>query len=130
APLLAFTPFGLTATERSIIAPFFADVDTRVGNVVTFGPGTVNGRPAFGVNWPGVGCFDQNVSVLNFFQVVLIDRSDVAAGDFDIEFNYDSIQWEAGQASGGNAACLGGTSARAGFANGSGLPGTAFELPG
>ena len=130
APLPEFTPFGLTATERSIIAPFFADVDTRVGNVVTFGSGTVNGRPAFGVNWPGVGCFNQNVSVLNFFQVVLVDRSDVAAGDFDMEFNYDSIKWEAGEASGGNAACLGGTSARAGFSNGSGVPGTAFELPG
>ena len=129
-PLFAFTPFGLTATDRAIIAPFFADVDTRVGNVVTFGPGTVNGRRAFGATWPGVGCFDRNVSALNFFQVVLIDRSDVAAGDFDIEFNYDSILWEAGRASGGNAACLGGTSARVGFSNGSGLPGTSFELPG
>ena len=130
APLLQFTPFGLTATDRVIIAPFFADVDTRLGNVVTFGPGTVNGRSAFGATWPGVGCFNQIVSVLNFFQVLLIDRSDVEPGDFDIEFNYDSIQWEAGRASGGNAVCLGGTTARAGFSNGSGLPGTSFELPG
>jgi Nidogen-like/Thrombospondin type 3 repeat/Dockerin type I domain len=101
-----------------------------VGNVVTFGPGTVNGRAAFAVNWPGVGCFRENASVLNFFQAVLIDRSDVAPGDFDIEFNYDSIQWETGQFSGGDSACLGGDSARVGFSAGTGLPGTFFELPG
>ena len=34
--LSAFTPFGLTNTNRQIIAPFFADVDTRVaGDAVT-----------------------------------------------------------------------------------------------
>jgi Nidogen-like/Thrombospondin type 3 repeat len=130
APLAEFTPFGLTATNRVIMAPYFADVDTRFGNVVSFGNGLVDGRPAFGVNWPGVGCFDQNASVLNFFQVVLIDRSDVAPGDFDIEFNYDQIQWETGQASGGDVVCQGGTSSRVGFSDGTGAPGTFFELPG
>jgi hypothetical protein len=128
--LREFTPFGFTNTGRVIIAPFFADVDTRVGNVVTFGGGALEGRPAFGVTWPGVGCFNRNAAVLNFFQLVLVDRSDIGAGDFDMEFNYDSIQWEAGQLSGGDAACLGGIVARAGFANGTGQPGTFFELPG
>lgn len=61
---------------------------------------------------------------------MLIDRSDIAAGDFDIEFNYNSIQWETGQASGGSVVCQGGASARVGFSNGSGIPGTFFELPG
>jgi hypothetical protein len=130
SPLEEFTPFGLTATNRVIIAPYFADVDTRQGNVVTFGAGTVNGRPAFGVNWPGVGCFDETTSVLNFFQVLLVDRSDIASGDFDIEFNYDSIQWEAGQASGGDDVCQGGDAARVGFSNGTGVAGTFFELTG
>ena len=125
-----FTPFDLTSTNRVIIAPFFADVDTRAGNVVTYGAGTVNGRPAFGVNWPQVGCYSFVTSVLNTFQVVLVDRSDVAAGDFDFEFNYTAVQWETGQASGGNASCLGGSSARAGYSNGTGSPGTFFELAG
>ena len=58
---------------------------------------------------------------------MLIDQG---GGDFDIEFNYDQIQWEAGQASGGNADGLGGNSARVGFSNGTGDPGTFFELPG
>ena len=32
-----FTPFPLNGTSREILVPFFGDVDTRVGNVVTFG---------------------------------------------------------------------------------------------
>jgi hypothetical protein len=129
-PLPDFTPFPLTSTQRVIIAPFFADVDTTVGNEMTYGTGTVGGHAAFGATWPGVGCFAANTSVLNEFQVILIDRSDIASGDFDIEFNYDRIQWETGQASGGDANCLGGSSARVGYSNGSGLPGTFFELAG
>jgi hypothetical protein len=130
SPLAQFTPEDLTATRHVIIAPFFADVDTRVGNVLTYGRGTVDGHPAFGATWPGVGCFAANISVLDAFQVALVDRSDIGPGNFDIEFNYDQIQWETGQASGGNAQCLGGNSARAGFSNGTGAPGSFFELPG
>jgi RHS repeat-associated protein len=66
----------------------------------------------------------------NSFQLVLINRSDIGQGDFDIEFNYDQIQWEAGQASGGNYNGLGGYSAHVGYSNGSGKPGTSFEMPG
>jgi hypothetical protein len=128
--LSEYTPFDLKTTARAIIAPFFGDVDTRAGNVVRYGTGTVDGRPAFGVTWPGVGCYALITSVRNFFQVVLVDRSDVAPGDFDIEFNYDQIQWETGRASGGNAQCQGGASARAGFAKGTLEPGTFFELDG
>ncbi|OGO49436.1 MAG: hypothetical protein A2148_08130, partial [Chloroflexi bacterium RBG_16_68_14] len=129
-PLGEYTPFDLTSTERVIIAPFFADVDTRTGNVATYGTGTVDGRPTFGVNWPGVGCYSEIITVLNSFQVLLIDRSDFSPGDFDIEFNYNAVQWEAGTASGGDATCLGGAAARVGFSNGTGQPSTFFELPG
>ncbi len=129
APLSTFTPFSLTSTGRVIIAPFFADVDTRVGNVVTYGTGTVDGHLAFGVTWPGVGYFSEQTNKLNTFQVVLVDRSDTGPGNVDIEFNYGQIQWETGQASGGVNG-LGGSSARVGFSNGTGQPGTFFELPG
>lgn len=131
SPLGTFTPFSLNETGRVIIAPFFADVDTsNFGNEVRYGPGVVNDRPAFGVTWPGVDCYGGDGSVLNQFQVLLIDRSDVGAGDFDIEFNYNSILWETGVASGGDITCQGGNSARVGYSNGSGLSGTFFELPG
>jgi hypothetical protein len=131
APLSSFTPFGLTATNRQIIAPFFADVDTRGAGSqpVTYGTGTVDGRNAFGVNYNNVGYFDRGTDKLNSFQLVLVDRSDTGAGNFDIEYNYDQIQWESGDASGGSGG-LGGNSARVGFSNGTGAPGTSFELPG
>jgi hypothetical protein len=133
AGLSTFTPFNLTSTARQIIAPFFADVDTRsAGQPVRYGQDTVDGRAAFGVNWIDVDYFSssQNHRNRNSFQLVLIDRSDINPGDFDFEFNYDQIQWETGTASGGDANGRGGSSARAGFSNGTGLPGTAFELAG
>jgi hypothetical protein len=117
--LATFTPFDLLSTSRAILAPFFADVDTRGAgsNVVTYGNSSIDGRAAFGVNWINVGYFSQRTDLLNSFQLVLIDRSDIAAGDFDFEFNYDKIEWETGGASGGLNG-LGGSSARAGWSNG------------
>lgn len=61
--------------------------------------------------------------------MLLVSRDDVAPGDFDIEFNYDQVQWETGGASGGSGG-EGGASARVGFSNGGDhtyeLPGSAF----
>ncbi len=133
AALGNYTPFDLTSTAAQIIAPFFADVDTTgVGSdIVTysFGTGTVSGRDAFGVNWVNVGYYSGNTDKLNSFQLVIINRSDIAPGDFDFEFNYDQIQWETGDYSGGSGG-LGGDSARAGYSNGTGDPGTFFEISG
>jgi hypothetical protein len=128
-----FTPFPLTNTARQIIAPFFADVDTRLpsgGDPVTYGEGTANGRDAFGVNWVNVGYFNATVAGRvnrNSFQLILVDRSDIAPGDFDFWFNYDQIQWEAGTASGSDANGRGGSCARVGWANGAVI---SFELAG
>ncbi|MDZ7751811.1 MAG: nidogen-like domain-containing protein [Gammaproteobacteria bacterium] len=133
ASLGTFTPFDLTFTSRQIIAPFFADVDTRsAGAPVTYGTGSFGGRNAFGVNWIDVDYFASSTTQTNrnSFQLILVDRSDIAAGDFDFIFNYDQIQWETGEASGGDTDGLGGDSARVGFSNGSGDPGTFFELAG
>ena len=134
-PLVTFTPFDLTSTRTPIIAPFFADVDTRgAGSQPTrygqsFGVGVVNGHPAFGANYINVGYYASHFDKLNSFQVVLIDRTDTGAGNFDIELNYDKIQWETGDASGGVNG-FGGTSARVGFSNGTGAGGSFFELQG
>lgn len=131
--LSTFTPFDLTSTGTEIIAPFFADVDTSAaGDPVTYGTGTFGGRQAFGVNYVNVDYYDSDVSHTNrnSFQLILVDRSDLGSGDFDIVFNYDQIEWEAGEASGSDANGLGGSSARVGFSNGTGAPGTFFELDG
>jgi len=128
APLSTYTPFGLLATSEVIIAPFFADVDTRGtgSNPVTFGSGVLDGHQAFAANYVNVGVYSE-LPIYNTFQVVLIDRSDVAAGAFDFEFNYTDINWEAGTASGSNSSGIGGSPARIGYSNGNDM---AFELPG
>ena len=125
-----YTPFPLNTTNHQIIAPFFADVYTLPSNsgIVTYGTDTINGHAAFGVDYFNVAYYAAG-DKLNTFQVILIDRSDTGAGNFDIEMNYGSIQWETGSASGGSDG-LGGSSARVGYSNGTLTPGTYFELPG
>ncbi len=129
--LATFTPFGLTSTQREIIAPFFADVDTRGAHsqLVSYGRDTVNGHPAFGANFLNVGYYQIHDDKLNSFQVVLIDRSDVGPNNFDIEFNYAHITWETGDASGGVNG-FGGTPPVVGWSNGTNNPGTYFQFDG
>ena len=125
-----YTPYDLLSTNQRIIAPFFGDVDTRGAGsgIVTYGSsvGNVNGHAAFGVNWINVGYYDQNTDLLNQFQLVLIDRSDIAPGDFDFEFNFNQVQWETGDASDGING-LGGFSARSGWSDG---VTHSYEIPG
>lgn len=131
-PLGTYTPFGLVGTGAEIIAPFFADVDTRVGQTVTYGWGdtTFQGHRAFCANWINVGYYSGHTDKVNSFQLLIVQREDTGVpGDFDIIFNYDQVQWETGDASGGSNG-LGGYSARAGFSNGSGDPNFSYELPG
>jgi len=126
APLGVFTPSGITAGSQPTMAPFWADVDTRYssgqpGNIVTYGNGTVNGHNAFLVDWVNVGYYQFSpTAARDSFQLVIVDRSDVAPGDFDFMFNYDQMQWESGQASGSDAAGCGGIPAHVGWTNGDG----------
>jgi hypothetical protein len=124
-----FTPTAFSAADRRIIAPFFADVDTRASGSVGYGTGQVDGRNAFGATWTDVGYFAEHAERTNTFQALLVDRSDTGAGNFDIEFNYAKVEWETGDSSGGSGG-LGGDSARVGYSNGTGTDGTFFELPG
>jgi hypothetical protein len=127
----SYTPYGLGAgyVGQPIIAPFFADVDTRTTAPMTYGTGTYAGQNAFGATWTNVGYYSTQTNRLNTFQVILVDQSSIGAGDFDIYFNYDQIQWETGQASGGVNG-LGGVSAAAGYSNGTGIAGSYGELAG
>jgi thermolysin metallopeptidase-like protein/PKD domain-containing protein/nidogen-like len=135
APLATHTPFGLTTSIGTpIIAPFFADVDTRApgSDQVTYGA-SADGK-TFCVDWAGtgVGYFASHSDKLDRFQLLLIDRAGNpggAPGDFDIVMNYDSLAWETGDASGGQGG-LGGQSAHAGYSAGTGLDGTSFEFSG
>jgi uncharacterized repeat protein (TIGR01451 family) len=147
-----FTPTGLTTNNGNIpiIAAYWADVDTTgavpdqeadAGSppsaIVSYGVDTVNGHMAFGVDYENVGYYSAHTDKLNSFQLILIDRSDTGVnGAFDIEFNYDKIQWEVGDASGGQDGLCGTlpadvcTPAAVGYSNGTGDTGTNFQLPG
>lgn len=122
-PVNAFVPFNLYTTGVPIIAPFFADVDTRGAgsDLLRYGAGTFAGHTAFGATWNGVGSYPEQSALLNKFQVILVDRSDLLDGDFDIYFNYDQILWDLGTASQG-------VSARAGYSNG--VPANSYEMGG
>lgn len=131
--LSTFTPNPIAGSNLAIIAPFWADVDTRnaLSGVTQYGTGTIDGRNAFAVNWFDVGYFANRVDKLNTFQLIMIDRSDTGAGNFDFEFNYAKVQWDTGEASNGvNGLCPAAgsrTPARVGWANGNAAT---FELPG
>ncbi len=112
-----FTPSAISSGAFGpIIAPFFADVDTRAqgSSLVTYGIASLGGHTIFGVNYIGVGVFGSQ-PIFNSFQLLLTERTDTGAGNFDIQFNYDRIVWEAGTASGAPSGGLGGTSALAGY---------------
>ncbi len=116
-----YTPTTISGGSTPMIAPFWADVDTRAGN-----PIKVNVDPTADVvtiTWSGVGYFDQKTDLLNSFQLQLYDRGN---GDFDIVFRYEGINWTTGDASGGTGG-LGGTVAHAGFTAGNSTD--FFELP-
>ena len=94
SPLYNFTPFPLTSTDRQIIAPFFADVDTRGSgsNAVSYGTGTYEGHAAFGANWVNVGYWYESDDKLNSFQL-LVDRSDTGGWKLRHRFNYPAIRF-------------------------------------
>ena len=89
APQATYTPSAITgATGIPIIAPFFADVDTRndASDLVTYGASADGTR--FCVNWADVGYFDSHADKLNTVQLILTQKTDGAGrvdGDFDIK---------------------------------------------
>lgn len=136
----SFTPAPLSSIGQPILAPFFADVDARDADhpnpirdrdylTVTFGQNTVGGRDAFGITWDSVGYYNRGDDKLNTFQLIIIDRSDRGAGEFDLEFNYEQIQWEVGDVhgSGGLADDPGDPTALVGWSDGLG---NSFEFAG
>lgn len=138
--LYSYTPGAIgTGFTSPIIAPYWADVDTRgtswsywndpiESGFVTPTPGG-NSRgtnltwydldPSTGtitVTWDDVGYFSQYTDKLNAFQLQL---KSTGGGDFDIVFRYEDINWTTGDASGGING-FGGNVARAGFSAGDG----------
>ena len=133
-PLGTFTPTSIEAGNGTpIIAPFWADVDTRgnTGNISPGGTSTGANRVFWNtdptnrvvtVTWNDVGFFPENSTKVNAFQLQLIDSGN---GNGFIVFRYEAVNWTTGNFSGGTNG-LGGNVARAGFNTGTG---TVIELP-
>ena len=133
--LSTYTPYGMQDSSRPMIAPFFADVDTR-GTTVSATPGGTStgsnlvyydfntaGNGTLTVTWDDVGYYNSKVDKLNAFQLQLVGKGN---GNFDVIFRYETINWTTGSASGGTDG-LGGTVARAGYSTGDGS--SWYELP-
>lgn len=123
--LSTYTPGVIGGTTGyNIIAPFWADADTRV-DVPNVNDGVFwdfrEGRDSIVFTWNQVGYFNSHIDRVDTFQLELMDRG---AGNVEIIFRFRSIDWTTGDASGGSGG-LGGTVARAGFS----LGGLYFELP-
>jgi hypothetical protein len=120
----SYTPSAIGAgLNFPIIAPFWADVDTRPsgGGTVSYDLDASDG--VMTITWDHVGYYSYGTNKLDSFQLVLINEGN---GNFDIEYRYGNIQWTTGNASGGSNG-LGGTPARAGYSAGDGTH--YFELP-
>ncbi len=109
-----FSPDGFPYAVP-MIAPFWADVDTR---------NTACGDAAYKlfpnymiVTWENVGWFSQNCSPLNTFQVIISDGNAPIIGvGNNIQFRYGDMEWTTGTASGGGP--FGGSAATVGFNSG------------
>jgi len=122
APMSTYTPFTIQADTPPMIAAFFADIDTRStqSGITSYGATTYGGRAAFCVNWRHVGYFASRADRKVDVQLILVNND--VFGDFDIVLNYNSIQWDAGQASN--------LSAGVGFSAGDGNPTHFYQMPG
>jgi T1SS-143 domain-containing protein len=139
SPITSYTPEAISGgLSNPIIAPFWADVDTRGGvdtigtfpNVTLTPNGNSKGSNAvyydldavnkvLTITWDDVAAYSSpsNSNNTNAFQLQLINQG---GGDFDIIFRYEAINWLYGTASGMSPA-------RAGYTSGTG--GVSYELP-
>lgn len=131
--LSSYTPGAIgTGFTSPIIAPFWADVDTRATTDSGYVTPTPGGNSAgtnltwydldpengtITITWDDVGYYSRSTDKLNAFQLQLVSTG---GGDFQIIYRYEDINWTTGDASNGVDG-LGGTVARAGFSAGDGV---------
>jgi hypothetical protein len=115
--IAAYTPNGPQGAPQPIIAPFFADVDTRgsLSGVVHLNTSIAN---QVIVTWDHVGYYSSKSDKLNTFQLVLRSADyQIPTGEGQIGFFWGQMQWETGDASGGSNG-FGGKPAAVGFGDG------------
>ncbi|MFM7758579.1 MAG: nidogen-like domain-containing protein [Crocinitomicaceae bacterium] len=109
APYITWSANSFPDSTFNMIAPFWADVDTRggydsLGNYIGNG-GSVWYKvtpTALIVNWDNVGYFNMHNDLVSSFQLIITNGSDslISAGG-NVSFCYNDMQWTTGDASGG-----------------------------
>jgi gliding motility-associated-like protein len=96
--LFTFNSNAFPSPDDKIIAPFWADVDTRGAGQVVYKitPTSIH------VNWVAVGYYNSESDKLNSFQLTLTDGTDPELPNGNnIAFCYKDMQWTTGAASQG-----------------------------
>jgi len=93
APLATPTATAFPILDQPMIAPWWADVDTRGGGSVCF-----HLEPnRLVATWHDVGYFDGHADRRNDFQMILSTRPLCdGPGNFDVEFRYHRCEWVSG----------------------------------
>ena len=137
ASYATFSAVGFPSAQFSMVAPFWADVDTRgLGSGLVYYKVTPT---ALIVRWETVGYFASYDDKLNDFQLIITDGTDpLIPGGNNVSFCYGDMQWTTGDASGGING-FGGTPATVGANLGNGVdyiqfgqfdqPGSAYDGP-
>ena len=113
-----FNPEGFPISPRKIIAPFWADVDTRDGHGNVWYKIEDN---TLIVIWDQVGYFDTRGDKRNTFEVAISDGNNPVMGaGINIVFCYGDMQWTSGFATGSNTG-FGGIPATVGANAGDGV---------
>lgn len=106
APLSTYTPFAFPSSPLAIVAPFFADVDTRnLASGVVYHKIESN---RITIVWDSVGYYNNQADKRNTFQLIMSDGTDPLLGvGNNVCFSYGDMNWTTGSASGGIGGFLG-----------------------
>lgn len=112
-----YSSSGFPNANNKMIAPFWADVDTRGSGQVLYKVTPT----AMYVNWVNVGYYSSATDKLNSFQLVITNGADAGIGaGSNVSFCYGDMQWTTGSASGGTDG-FGGTPSSVGVNRGNGI---------
>jgi hypothetical protein len=117
-PYSTFTSSGFPIASHPMLAPFWADVDTRLGFGSVWMKMT---STAVIVIWNQVGYYANHGDKRNKFELIFTNGSDplLATGN-NVAFSYSTMQWTAGDGSLGSGG-FGGVPATVGFNKGDGV---------
>ena len=116
-PYSTYTSYGFPVNGFPMLAPFWADVDTRSGGQVFYK--MESNRVT--VIWNAVGYFSNHTDKLNTFELVFTNGWDPVVGlGYNVAFSYGDMQWTTGDASGGQNG-FGGVPATVGLNKGDGI---------